>query len=189
MSSFTDALYDLAEANSGYFTSTEAARIGVSRQLLRHHATTGTIKQVAHGIYRLVRFPAQPFEDLVVVTLWAGLDSAISYESALTVHEAGDAMPAQIHVTLPRRFRGVRDGVVIHTAPLPADDVTRRSGVTVTTIERTLIDVALRSDMSLVRSALDDALDRGLTTSRRLKTAVVAHPNAEVVSNALGVVL
>lgn len=113
-----DVIADLADSHGGYFTTAEAAAGGVSRRALSHHASTGTLERVEYGIYRLRRYPSQRLEDLVVVTLWVGRDSAISHESALVVHDLGDAMPAVTHVTVPRPFRGQRPGVIVHLEPL-----------------------------------------------------------------------
>ena len=47
-----------------------------------------------------------------------------------------------------------------------------RDDVPLTTIERTLVDGARSSDRSLVREAVHEALERGLTTRRRLALAL-----------------
>ncbi|MGH8896309.1 MAG: type IV toxin-antitoxin system AbiEi family antitoxin domain-containing protein [Egibacteraceae bacterium] len=165
-------LYRLAERQVGYFTTAQANAEGVSDQLLRHHLQAGRIERAARGIYRLAHFPAQRYEDLVVVTLWTGQGSAVSHETALVVHGIGAAMPSRIHVTVPRPFRGVRAGVVVHHAALDERDRAVREDVPVTTVERTLVDISGRSDISLVRAAARDALERGLTTRRRLDRAL-----------------
>jgi predicted transcriptional regulator of viral defense system len=167
-----EAIADLADAHAGYFTTSEAAAAGVSRRALSHHTSTGMLDRVEYGIYRLRRYPAQRFEDLVVVTLWAGPDSAISHESALVVHDLGDAMPAVTHVTVPRPFRGHRSGVIIHVEPLDPDERVVIDAVPVTSVERTLLDVADTADPGLVRAAAREALSRGLTTRRRLERSV-----------------
>jgi predicted transcriptional regulator of viral defense system len=64
-------LYHLAEPQAGYFTTGQAQADHVSRQQLWYLQQTGAIERAAHGIYRLARFPAQRFEDLVVACLWA----------------------------------------------------------------------------------------------------------------------
>jgi predicted transcriptional regulator of viral defense system len=167
-----EAIADLADAHAGYFTTGEAAAAGVSRRALSHHASTGTLDRVEYGIYRLRRYPAQRFEDLVVVTLWAGPDSAISHESALGVHDLGDAMPAVTHVAVARPFRGHRPGVLVHQEALDPDERVVIDAVPVTSVERTLLDVAGSVDPGIVRAAAREALDRGLTTRRRLERVV-----------------
>lgn len=172
MRSTLDRLADLADAHGGYFTTGEAADAGLSRRLLSHHATAGTLERVDHGIYRLRPYPQPRFEDLIVTALWAGPDAAISHESALVVYGLGEAMPPVVHVTVPRPFRGRRSGVVVHHRPLNDNERVVVEAVPVTSVERTLADVAESSDPALARAAAREALDRGQTTRRRLERAV-----------------
>ena len=172
MRSTLEQLGDLANTHGGYFTTAEAAKAGLSRRLLSHHATVGTLERVDHGIYRLRLYPQPRFEDLIVIALWAGPDAAVSHESALVVYGLGEAMPPVVHVTVPRPFRGRRPGVVVHHRPLEDREQLVVDAVPVTSVERTLADVAESSDPSLVRAATGEALDRGLTTRRRLERAV-----------------
>ncbi len=70
--------------------------------------------------------------------------------------------PSPIEVTSTRKTR-VR-GIVAHLDPfLSADDCTRFEGVPVTTVARTIVDLARRCHRALVERALDDALRRRLT--------------------------
>jgi predicted transcriptional regulator of viral defense system len=174
-----DLLYDSAESHGGYFTTQQAGRAGISTRLLTYYANTGDIERVAHGVYRLVRFPEHRFGAAIAAALWAGPGSAISHDTALAVYGTGPAMPVTTHVTVPRPFRGRRPGVVIHVAPLDAGEVAVWDDVPVTSIERALSDVADCIDQSLALDAARDALQRGLTTRRRLTDYAAKHPGAQ----------
>lgn len=169
-----DALYVLAEAQAGYFTSAQAATAGYSHSLLAHHARSGTVERIDRGLYRLSRFPEAPHADLVVAWLRAGSSAAISHQSALVLHGISDILPREVHVTVPRTASRRRRGARLHTSALPPEDVTTIDGIRVTTVERTIADVA-RAGLSeeLVLQAIEEALDRGLTTRDRL-TAMAA---------------
>lgn len=169
-------LYQLAEPQAGYFTTAQAVAAGVSRRALSGRARQGDIERVRYGIYRLRNFPTHPFEDVVAACLWAGPDSAASHETALAVHGISDAMPGVIHLTVPRRFRGRQPGVVVHRAPLPEGDCETRDGVPVTTIIRTLRDVASSSDPSLVQQAVEQAIAQGALNRRQLRKIVRDSP-------------
>jgi predicted transcriptional regulator of viral defense system len=175
MSTSVDALYPLAERRAGYVTTAQAAEVGVSRQQLSYLARTGSLERVAQGIYRLHRFPAQRFEDVIVACLWVGEDAVASHDTALALYELTDAMPAVIHVSVPRPFRGRRPGVVVHTAPLGDGERTERAGVPVTMVERTIVDILERSGRDVARHAAAQALARGLVTRRRLHAALADH--------------
>ncbi|MCC6958673.1 MAG: type IV toxin-antitoxin system AbiEi family antitoxin domain-containing protein [Dehalococcoidia bacterium] len=181
-----DALYQIAESQGGYFTTAQALEAGVSRRLLSHYAARADLERVAYGIYRLHRFPAHRFGDLIATALWAGPGSAVSHDSALAVYELGSAMPAVIHLTVPRAFRGKRPGVVIHRASLSPEEVTLRDDVPITKVERTLRDVAVAGDPSLARDAAREAIERGLTTRARLSETLDEHPDRDHVRSTLG---
>lgn len=174
-----DTLYNVAEPHGGYFATRQAVEAGISKRLLSHYALQDDIVRVAHGVYRLRRFPDHRFGDLIATVLWVGRDSAISHESALAVYDLGAAMPSAIHATVPRLFRGKRTGVVIHHAGLPAGDVAQRDDVPVTGVERTLCDVAIDGDPSLAQQAAREATERGLTTRARLLTRIDVAPERD----------
>jgi predicted transcriptional regulator of viral defense system len=165
-----DALYLTAETRAGYFTTAQAAEAGYSRALLAHHAAAGNLERVDHGIYRLRRYPESPHSDLVVASLRTGDSAAVSHESALVLWDLSDILPGEVHVTVPRTASRRRPGLRLHTGRLEAGEITERDGVRVTTVERTIADVA-RSGLSdeIVLQAIDEALGRGLTTTSRLR--------------------
>lgn len=186
MSQTMRILYDLAEEQAGYFTTAQAVKAGVSRRALSGRAKRGDVEQVRYGIYRLRQFPTHPFEDVAAACLWAGPSSAASHETALAVHGISDAMPPVVHMTVARPFRGRQPGVIIHIAPLPDDQREVRDGIPVTTIGRTLQDVATSSDPTLVRQAVIDAINRGVLSRRQLRKIVRDTPElAPIVVDAL----
>ena len=178
MPNVMDRLYRIAEPQAGYVTTAQAKEVGVSRQELYYLRRSGDLLQVAYRIQRLARFPASPHEDIVIDCLWAGSDAVASHESALVVYGIGEAMPATIHITVPRVFRGRRAGATVHHADLAPDEYTRRDGVPVTTPLRTIADIATR-DLSGAGVALTEALERGLIRRAQLGRAASRYADAK----------
>lgn len=164
-------LYAVAQSQSGYFTTGQAATAGYSPQLLRKYLGNGRVVRVRRGIYRLVHFPASEHEDLVVAWLWAEQAGVFSHETVLALYDLSDALPAKIHMTLPaswrlRRLR-VPAGLVLHYADLGDDDRTWFSAVPVTSPRRTLWDcVAANVSPDLIWQAVLQALRRGLISKK-----------------------
>jgi predicted transcriptional regulator of viral defense system len=162
-----DRLYETAGAQDGYFTTQQAADAGYSSQLLLKHIHAGRVARTRRGIYRLVHFPAGDHEELTIVWLWSERAGVFSHQTALALHGLSDALPAQIHLTLPaawrhRRFRVPR-GVVLHHAEVPAEDRMWFGPVPVTSPRRTLSDCARELvSPELLRQAAREALGRGL---------------------------
>jgi predicted transcriptional regulator of viral defense system len=166
-------LYEAAAGQAGHFTTQQAADAGYSPQLLVHHVHAGRVVRIRRGIYRLVHFPAEQHEELVVAWLWSERAGLLSHQTALVLHGLSDALPPHVHLTLPiawrhRRFRTPAD-VVLHHAEIPSRDRTWFGAVPMTTPRRSLNDCA-RDGLSpeLLRQAAGQALRRGLATKSEL---------------------
>ncbi|PRP93656.1 type IV toxin-antitoxin system AbiEi family antitoxin domain-containing protein [Enhygromyxa salina] len=160
-------LYELAAAQEGYFSASQAQDAGYSRQLLRYYNNTGKVERVRRGIYRLVEFPPGDREDLAVHWLWSEQLGVFSHATALSLHELSDLMPERVHLTLPEseqsRRRALPPGLVLHHAEIPEQDRTWYGSVPVTSPRRTLLDCLADSlSPELLTQALDQAVERGL---------------------------
>jgi predicted transcriptional regulator of viral defense system len=166
-----NALYHIAEQQAGYFTARQAAGAGFSWERLADYSKNGRFQRVAHGVYRLAQFPSSRFEDLFVAWLKCGPKSAISHESALVLYDLSDVLPGEIHVTVPRTASRRRIGIHLHTNRLSPTNVVKREGLRVTSVPRTIADVAKAGlyDHHIAR-AIREALERGLTTTQALNS-------------------
>ncbi len=173
-----DGLYRLAESQAGYFTAKQALEAGMDRSTLRHHARPGgRYERVRRGLYRLRHFPMSPHEH--VVAAWLPLRDAggvVSHESALELWDLSDVISDAVHISLPRDKRGARPrpGVRLHTLERPpgASEQRRIHGVPVTTPERSIVDsLEAGAQPEQIELAVRQALERGLTTARRLREA------------------
>jgi predicted transcriptional regulator of viral defense system len=178
-----DGLYSLAEAQAGYFTAQQAVNAGMDRSTLRHHARPGgRYERARRGLYRLRHFPSSPFEH--VMAAWLPLRDAgavVSHESALELHELSDVIPDAVHFSLPRSERGQRRraGVRLHTLNRPPEktEVREIAGLPVTGPERTIVDsLEAGAQPEQIEMAINQSLERGLTTPRRLRAAVSTRP-------------
>lgn len=168
-----DLLFETASAQEGYFTTAQAADAGYSTQLLLKHIRAGRVVRTRRGIYRLVHFPSGEHEGLVTAWLWSERAGVISHQTALALHGLSDALPANVHLTLPRSWRRRRlrvpAGVVLHHADVPSNDRAWYGAAPTTNPRRTLNDCA-REAMApdLLRQAAQQAIRRGLVTKAEL---------------------
>jgi predicted transcriptional regulator of viral defense system len=176
-------LYALAEGNAAYLTARAAAEAGIARSTLSHHARPGgRLVHVARGLYRLREFPSSPHEHIVAGWLRTppSADAVVSHESALELHDLSDVIADEVHVTVPRtRRRKPIEGVVVHPTTFPVTKRQRRNvlGMPVTTVDRTIIDVLRSTGMTeQAEAAVEQALQRGLTTKRRLRATADGFP-------------
>jgi predicted transcriptional regulator of viral defense system len=162
-----DRLFETASAQEGYFTTAQADEVGYSPQLLAKYLQNGRVVRARRGIYRLVHFPAGEHEDLVTVWLWSGRQGVFSHQTALSLHDLSDVLPARVHLTLPARWATRRlrvpAGVVLHFADVAKPDRAWVGSVPVTSVRRTLLDVRRASvSPELVEQATRQAIARGL---------------------------
>jgi len=140
---------------------------GYSPQLLAKYLQNGGMRRVRRGVYRLVHFPAGEHEDLVAFWLWSGREGVFSHTTSLALHDLSDALPDEVHLTLPaawahRRLR-LPGGVVLHHADLAESERTWAGPVPTTSVARTLADCAGSNvEPRLVRDAFEESCSRGL---------------------------
>ncbi|HET8659512.1 MAG TPA: hypothetical protein VFM55_10995 [Micromonosporaceae bacterium] len=166
------ALWRIASGQRGYFTAAQAREAGYSYQAQRHHAQRGNWTLVDRGIYRFREFdslPGQADDHLVRWALWSRGRATVSHTTALSVHDLGTANPSEIHLTVPPGFRQKDNAVILHRADLADEETEERDGYRVTTPVRAIVEcAAARADQDVLDSAVAEALNRGLTTRRRL---------------------
>ena len=178
-----DALFDVAQAQAGYFTTKQAAQAGYSPQLLAYYRDN-KVERVRRGIYRLVHFPASDHEDLVVFWLWSEQQGVFSHETALALHDLSDILPSRVHLTLPARWRRRRlrvpTGLVLHFADIRDGDRSTFDAVPATGPRLTLMDcIEAHVEPRLVEQAIRQARRRGLisaTEETRLRGELVGVP-------------
>ena len=178
-----------AYQQNGYFTSAQAREHGVSRQLLNHHVKQERFERVRRGLYRIQGFPSSEHDDIREKWMAVGPEKAIvSHESALALLGLSDNIPDEIHLLVPRRYRGLRrpPGVVIHTRPDDEKvDPIWREGMPATTLARTLVDVADELQPEQVAMAVQQALNLGLLTRRQLEREAARQGKTRVLKTLL----
>jgi predicted transcriptional regulator of viral defense system len=162
-------LFGLAAEQGGYFTAAQARAIGYSYQAQAHHVRAANWLRVDSGIFRLADWVPALHDDLARWSLWARDRGVVSHETALAVHGVGELESRLVHLTVPLRFSKTHPAVARHRGVLPDGDVQARSGFRVTTIVRSLIDVAVDADDAQLARVIQEALDAGMLTVRQLR--------------------
>lgn len=162
---------ELTSQQWGLFTSAQAHNESVQAKDLQRLANAGLIERVAHGVYRDVGVPQDQHEHLR--SIWLSLDPArsaahrlqdyandyvVSHSSATQLYQVGDLLEDETVFTTSSRKQSTRLGVRFSRRKLPADLITIKEGLPVTTIERTIVDLIRDdTDLSLVADVLRDA--------------------------------
>jgi len=125
-------VFNLKSARDLEFTQDEIEeRVGGAWSLL--HA----------GVYRIAGAPVTWRGDLLAATLAAGAGSAISHRSAAALYELPGGRDGLVELSCLRCRRTVKPGLVVHESRRFDDrDLTTVDGIPVTTVERTILDLA-----------------------------------------------
>jgi predicted transcriptional regulator of viral defense system len=166
-------LFAIAETQGGFFTAKQAEDAGFDRTHHAYHVQTGNWQREHRGIYRLTRFPMPERPDLILWSLWSRnrddeIQGTYSHQTALSVYDLSDVMPAQMHMTVPRSFRRsaeIPPILVLHYDDLSADEIEQREAYRVTRPIRTIVDVRGGVPAEVLSQAFTNAKARGLITS------------------------
>lgn len=102
-------------------------------------------------------------------------DAVISHVSAAVLYglPIWNLPLGRVHTTRPRRTGALRTGrLQVHTAPLDADEITEVDGTPVTSVVRTLLDIARTVGFEQAVVIVDAALHRHLVTPDDLRAAL-----------------
>ncbi len=169
----------------GLVTAAELRGAGFAREEVRALVRRGAMISVCHGVYA----PAPRAEDVsssahnhllaaTAAALLAGPQAVVSHWDAAIVHElAVLARPTADVDAITRppaasRGRRLRPGVRSHTAALPGHHVVLKDGIPVTSVERTVVDLARAIPFAAAVVTADSALYDGKTTATRLYRAL-----------------
>src|ERR1700674_4955935 len=174
-------LFEFAEQQQGFFTAKQARAAGFAENTHPYHIQAGNWIREHRGIYRLSSFPRGERPDLMLWSLWSRNRGEItqgvySHETALSLHDLSDVMPAKLHMTVPRSFRRnseIPRVVVLHFADLPQSDIGTAHGVRVTKPMRTILDLLTEGEVppATLRQALREGLRRGLIRRSEISVA------------------
>ena len=153
------AIVDLVARQQGVVTHAQLAEIGVGRRTLDRWLASGRLRTVHRDVYGFGPQPLAKRGKWLAAVLAMGPGAFLSHESAAALWGLAGDRP-KIHVNAPRGRQvrpGRRSGIKVHRCKFAADEVTVRDGVPVSTIARTLFDLAERSAPSELKSAWDEA--------------------------------
>lgn len=157
-------------------TRTQLLSADVSEFVIEHRVERGRLIRVHRGVYRIVP-QLSPWGRWMAACLACGPGAVVSHGSAAALWDLSSGPPqASIDITVVRR-RCRHPGVRAHrTTALRPDETTRQAGVPVTTVARTVLDLAARGPIRAAERSLARALDEGLTSRTAVAELVERYP-------------
>jgi predicted transcriptional regulator of viral defense system len=170
-----ETLAHIAEEHDGVIPAAAARGAGISGVTLVKYAKHGHLERVSRGVYRLPIFPASLarhadlHEALAFFRSGNGPESVLSHETALQLRGLTDVSPALIHVTIPKSVRlrrAVPKRYRVHHSDIDAAAIEHVEGLAVTSVSRTIADIAATGRIDIAQAALRDAAQEGYIERR-----------------------
>jgi hypothetical protein len=157
----------LATRQHGVVATWQLAALGYGRNAVAKAAMVGRLHRVHRGVY-VVGQRGITWHGRCMAAVLASYPSVASHLSAAWIWGLLRSRPETIHLT-SRRTRRAKRTFVTHTADLARADMTRRDGIPVTSLSRTILDVAVTSRPRTVRRHLQVANDEKLLDLREME--------------------
>jgi hypothetical protein len=146
----------LAERQHGVVARRQLEALGVGRGALEKRLLAGRLLRLYPGVYAVGHLVLSREARWTAAVLACGPGAVLSHHSAAALWGMRNPSGRAIEVTTPRKSRS-RGAIRRHFAILPPDEVTTERGISVTTVPRTLFDLAATSSADVVEHALRES--------------------------------
>jgi predicted transcriptional regulator of viral defense system len=142
----------LAAGQHGRVAYWQLRDLGFSRKAIAYRERMGRLHRVHRGVYAVGHPGSSRQGDEIAAVLACGRGAVLSHRSAAGRWGLLRVTSGPIDVTVPGRSSR-RNGILPHTARVHQHDRTRRDGIPITSVLRTLLDLAvIVSDRELARA-------------------------------------
>jgi Protein of unknown function (DUF559) len=163
----------MAESQHGVVARRDLLKVGVGRHAIEHRLASGRLNLLHRGVYAVGHRVLTRNGVWMAAVLAGGRRAVLSHRSAAALW--GVRPSAAIELTLPRGRRPF-EGVHIYRLPVRSDEVTIVGAISVTTVPRTLFDLAAILPRHQIEAAINQAEVRRLTDPLSLDDLVQRYP-------------
>lgn len=152
----------LAGRQHGVVSRRQLRELGLTEQMVKTRIRRGSLCRVHHGVYAVGHRSITVESRWMAATLAFGPVAVLSHRSAGQLWGIVPRSSIAPEVTRPGRA-GARPRLIVHRGSLPPDEVRRVRGIPVTSVPRTLFDVAATRPEREVERAWNEMEFLGLT--------------------------
>lgn len=165
---------ELADAQHGVVALGQLAPLGVSQTMVKRRLESGRLYRVQPLVYSLTPSVSTRGR-FMAATLTCGPDAVLSHRAAAAIWDLGPWPSGAIDVTVPAR-RKPRGGIRLHRASV---ERAVRDGFPVTTVTRTLVDLAGVLTLGRLRDAFERAERLGLLDAHSVNEQMTGRRGAK----------
>jgi predicted transcriptional regulator of viral defense system len=133
----------LAGRQHGVVTLRQLDAIGIGRTSVKRRVASGRLVRLYRGVYAVGHVQRTRESRWIAAVMACGRGSVLSHLDAASMWQIYKSRGATIHVTTTAPSVRTLPGINVHRArKLDPSDVTKKNGIPVTTVTRTLIDLS-----------------------------------------------
>lgn len=169
------AIAELARRQHGVVSRDQLLRMGFQTGAIGRRLRGGRLHRIHPGTYAVGHRLLTQHGRWMGAVLASGPDSALSHWSAAALWGIRSGARERIDVTVPHATRS-SDRIRRHVSLVPGDEVIVMNGIPVTTVPRTIFDLAATEPVDVVRSLIREAEFRELHDRLSLWDLVGRYP-------------
>ena len=166
-------LWALVRRQHGVVTREQLLELGYTQSAIAHRLGSGRLHRVHVGVYSVGRPGLAPAGRLMAAALSCGPGARLSHRSAAALHGLLDDVRAgPIDVTVSPATTRRRSGVRVYRRAIAADECAEVDGLPVTSVVRTVIDIAPLLSLRRLEAAVNAADNRDLADPEQLRASL-----------------
>lgn len=171
------AIARIAARQDNVITGDQLTAAGLGRGAIAHRVKVRAMQRLHVNVYLLGAAPPTPMARARAAALACGPDAVVSHRSAACLFGLLPETTGDVDVTIPGRHQAPRPGIRRHRVKsLPRHHVTNANGIRVTSIARTICDLAATESARATEQAFQEALYREIVTDKALKAVLAREP-------------
>jgi very-short-patch-repair endonuclease len=171
------AIARVAGRQDNVITGEQLRAAGLGRGAIAHRVKARTMQRLHVNVYLLGAAPPTPMARARAAALACGPHAVVSHRSAACLFGLLPEIAGDVDVTIPGRNQAPRPGIRRHrVARLPRQDLTNVNGLRVTSIARTICDLAATESARDTELAFQEALYRDIATDQSLAKVLAREP-------------
>lgn len=152
-------LSELASRRHGVVSREQLEEIGFKSGAITRMIAAKRLIPKHRGVYAVGHSKLSRHGALIAAVLACGVDAVLSHRSAAWLWGLRPDNRRRVDVTVPRPGQSQRTGIHVHTSqPFHKDDITEIDGIPVTSLARTLLDLAEVVPVDHVAKCIEEAM-------------------------------
>jgi very-short-patch-repair endonuclease len=171
------AIARIGRRQDNVITREQLIASGLGRGAIEHRVNAAWMQRMHQGVYLIGPAPPTLMARVRAAAMACGADAMVSHRSAAEMFGLLSETEGEVHVTVAGRNPHRQAGIRIHrVARLPRHEVTKMRGIPVTSVARTIADLAATEPENDVEHAFQEALYRKLVVPPALAEIISREP-------------